>query len=515
MEISNEGKRMKNFWIVVCISSIGILMGVLVFAGISYAENQRVLDAFQEMLLEPNFMLHTETDTAGKMELLLETGNGFGLITEAATETKLSDGSEGFGGTGVSSDRELFAETGTADRTGLVLEVDRKHGLGSYTGTVSTDKLERETKELADVERREMDGFTAVEGENRGDLYLEGDTVKEAIGEAESTVDLVPELVIAASQGREDGKVRLLFSGDVYFSDTFLNAYDAGGVNGILDSDVLGLMTGADITMVNQEFAFSERGTAMEDKQYTFRLPPSRVKIFQEMGVDVVSLANNHALDFGTVALEDSFAALDQAGILYVGAGGNLDRAKEMQTITVNGKVIGFLAASRVIPVVEWNAGSSSTGMFTTYSPELLCRAIAENRERCDYLVVFVHWGVERNTYPEDYQFRMGKQYIDAGADAVIGCHPHVMQGVEYYQGKPIAYSLGNYIFNLRSASTSLLQLEIEENGEVTAELIPVRTDALPFRLLTGEEKTEFYQYMESISFQISIAEDGIIRYNK
>lgn len=394
---------MKNFWIVMCICSIGILTGVLVYAGSSYAENHKTVDAFQDVVL-------LKADTKS------ETITG---VTEIVTE-------------------------------------------------IVTEKEPLQ-------------------------LVVQSTPVTE----------------------KDSHSVSLLFSGDVYLSDTFLAAYDEKGIEGILDEDVLALMTDSDITMINQEFAFSDRGTAMEDKQYTFRVPPSRVVMFQEMGIDIVSLANNHALDFGVVALEDSFEALDEAGILYVGAGKNLSRAKQMETITVNGKVIGFLAASRVIPVVEWNAGSSSTGMFTTYSPELLCQAIEENRDKCDYLVVFVHWGVERNTYPEDYQFQMGKQYIDAGADAVIGCHPHVMQGFEYYEGKMIAHSLGNYIFNLRSTSEALLQIVMEEDGDVAWKLIPIRTDSLPFTLLTGEEKKEFYRYMESISFHISIDEDGIIRYNK
>lgn len=431
---------MKNFWIVACICSIGVLIGVIVFAGVSYRKQaQEVVDAFQDIILETNPTSQTESYTISELRI--------DLTKNSASSVKKETEPEG------------------------IVEIDP--------------------------------------------IGKEADSME--VGKEKETTTSVPSLILSASQETElaEEKIYLLFGGDIYLSDTFLGAYDTEGINGILDTEVLELMTEADITMINQEFAFSDRGTPMEDKEYTFRIPLYRVKIFQEMGIDIVSLANNHALDFGTVALEDSFETLDQAGILYAGAGRNLSRAKEMQTITINGKVIGFLAASRVIPVVEWNAGSASTGMLTTYSPELLCQAIEENRALCDYLVVFVHWGVERNTYPEDYQFRMGKQYIDAGADAVIGCHPHVMQGIEYYQGKPIAYSLGNYIFNLRSATTALLQLIIEEGGEVTAKLIPIRTDTLPFQLLKKEEKKEFFEYIESISFQISIDEDGRIRYNK
>jgi len=373
---------MKNFWIVTCLCSIGILIGILAYAGISYRRNQQVIDAFQVIWSETE----EESETIKKLEII------------------------------------------------------------------------KETESLSDS---------------------------------------------------------LLFGGDIYLSDTFLEAYDINGISGILNEDLLRLMTESDVTVVNQEFAFSDRGTPMEGKQYTFRISPSYVTIFQEMGIDVVSLANNHALDFGVTALEDSFTVLEEAGILYAGAGTNLSEAKKMQIVTGKEKTIGVLAASRVIPVVEWNAGSSSTGMFTTYSPDALCQAIRDNREFCDYLVVFVHWGEEKNTYPEDYQFTMAKQYIDAGADAVIGCHPHVMQGLEYYKGKLIAYSMGNYIFNLRSDFEALLQIELASNGETIARLIPIRTNTLPFTLLTGEEAEEFYRYMESISFDISIDESGIIRYNK
>ena len=85
--------------------------------------------------------------------------------------------------------------------------------------------------------------------------------------------------------------------------------------------------------------------------------------------------------------------------------------------------------------------------MLTTYDPKILVDEIKKLREQCDYLVVYVHWGIERSERPEDYQRSLGKQYIDAGADVVIGSHPHVLQGVEYYKGKPIVYSLGNFIF--------------------------------------------------------------------
>ena len=107
--------------------------------------------------------------------------------------------------------------------------------------------------------------------------------------------------------------------------------------------------------------------------------------------------------------------------------------------------------------------------MFSTYDPARAVEAIKAARDQCDYLVVYVHWGVERETEPKDYQRAMGRQYIDAGADLVIGSHPHVLQPVEYYNGKPIVYSLGNFVFGSSIPSTILFKVVLDgEEIQVT-----------------------------------------------
>ncbi len=266
--------------------------------------------------------------------------------------------------------------------------------------------------------------------------------------------------------------VTLLFGGDVYFSDYVLNAYDqAGGIAGVLDEGIRNEIHQADIFMVNQEFPFTIRGTAAEDKQFTFRIPPERISILQEMEVDIVTLANNHILDFGIDGLLDSCQALDEAGIIYVGGGADLDRARELKTLQVDKKTIGFLGTSRVYMDASWAAGSSHPGVFSTYDPAQAIASIQKAKEQCDFLVVYVHWGVERETEPKDYQKAMGRQYIDAGADLVVGSHPHVLQEVEYYNGKPIVYSLGNFVFGSKIPETALLKVVLKADEEMAAEV--------------------------------------------
>lgn len=294
--------------------------------------------------------------------------------------------------------------------------------------------------------------------------------------------------------------VRLLFAGDVYLSSHVLNAYDqAGGIYGVLDENIRQTIADADYFMVNQEFPFSDRGTAAEDKQFTFRLPVSRVPILQEMGVDMVTLANNHALDFGTDALLDTCEVLEQAGIRYVGAGPDLERAKQLEIVEIKGKTIGFLGATRVIPVYSWTAGAKSPGMFSAYDPAPVAEEIKKADALCDYVVVYVHWGVERADHPEEYQRAMGRQFIDAGADLVIGSHPHVLQGIEYYKDKPIVYSLGNFVFGSSIPRTMLLQAVLGEQG-VELEMIPCRSAAGYTTAVTDPVKVqEFYQEMEAL----------------
>lgn len=308
----------------------------------------------------------------------------------------------------------------------------------------------------------------------------------------------------------------LTFAGDVNLDENSrpVQRYDREnkGILGGISQDLLTEMINADITMINNEFAFSNRGTAIPNKSYTFRAKPSRVDILKEMGVDIVSLANNHALDFGIDALLDTFDTLEEAGIDYVGAGDTLERAKAAVYYTINDKTIAFLSASRVIYSVDWYATDTRPGMIGTYDPALLLTCIEEAAANSDYVIVYVHWGVERNHYPEDYQKKFAKQYIDAGADAVIGSHPHVMQGIEMYRDKPIAYSLGNFWFNSSKRESGLLKLYLNPDGTITTQLIPVMNDnTYTYMITDDEQKKSYFDFMEELSFGVTIDEEGFV----
>lgn len=349
-------------------------------------------------------------------------------------------------------------------------------------------------------------GYEAVETLGGQETVWEAEAERETAQAAESTGEET-----AAEMEPADETVRLVFAGDVLLSDHVLNAYEkAGGdITGVVDQALLDQAEAGDLFIVNQEFPFSDRGEAAPDKQYTFRLPPQRVELFKQMGIDWVTLANNHALDFGEEALVDTLQTLDEAGIVHVGAGRNLAEAKEPAVAEIKGKRIGLIGATRVIPETSWNASSDKPGMLVTYDPAMTLEEIGKLKERCDFVAVYVHWGIERDERPQEYQRAMGKQYIDAGADLVVGSHPHVLQGIEYYKGKPIVYSLGNFVFGSSIPRTALLT--VEWDGEETRlSLVPATSSAGYTRMVTEEaQRDAFYKYMTEISFGVTVDETG------
>lgn len=304
----------------------------------------------------------------------------------------------------------------------------------------------------------------------------------------------------------------LIFAGDIYLSDYVLANYNQSGIQGVLAESMLAELTQADITMVNNEFPYSTRGTQAPDKQFTFRIDPSYVSLLQEAGVDIVTLANNHVLDYGADALTDTFQTLDRAGIAYAGAGDSLERACRLVTKTANGRTFGFLAASRVFPVVSWNVENAQPGVFSAYDPAKLVEAVKAAQTRCDFLCVYVHWGIERSETPEDYQISMAHALIDAGADAVIGAHPHVLQGVEYYKEKPVFYSLGNFIFYQSIEKTAAAKLTLAADGTASWQLLMAKaSDACTSLVADDAARRNFYEYMAALSTNVVFSEDGVI----
>ncbi|SHI43000.1 CapA family protein [Lutispora thermophila] len=267
------------------------------------------------------------------------------------------------------------------------------------------------------------------------------------------------------------------------------------------------LMRESDIVLGNLETSISYRGEPMKDKQYTFRGRPEVLKVLKESNFHAVSIANNHVLDFGIEAFLDTLDNLEKYEILYAGGGRNREEAEKGTIIEKNGIKVGFLAFTKVVPVVDWYAGKNKPGIIGAYKvhEQEVVRTIQEMRENCHVLVVSVHWGQEGTTTIRDEERYIGHSMIDAGADIVMGHHPHVVQGIEIYKDKPIFYSLGNFIFTTSkmdiSNKTIMANVRVDQEGNVLdIHVVPgtiVNGKPTP---MEGIERDNFIKYLNGLN---------------
>ena len=263
---------------------------------------------------------------------------------------------------------------------------------------------------------------------------------------------------------------RLLAGGDVLMTRTEPAGVDPyASLEPRLDS--------SDFSLVNVEMAISDRGSP-HWKEFVFRAPPSAARRIADGGVSVANLANNHANDYGSDALVDTVNLLEAAGVATIGAGRNADDAYQYRLLTAESRVrVAFVGASMIVP--SGFAASAATPGIASAHPPARARVLDTVRSaaaEADVVIVAVHWGIERDTCPSAEQRLLAQQLLDAGADAVIGHHPHVLQPVELSGGKLVAYSLGNFIWHARSGvlgETGVLQIDFDGDEIVGWEFHP------------------------------------------
>ncbi len=313
--------------------------------------------------------------------------------------------------------------------------------------------------------------------------------------------------------------VTLSFAGDISFAEGYANM---GYYHSVQDDitrciapEVIARMSGADIMMVNNEYTYSNRGSALKGKTFTFRAKPETAANLLTMSVDIVSVANNHVYDYGETALVDTLDTLSAYGIPYVGAGRNLEEARGIVYFKINGMTVAYVSATQVERSYVWTkeATETSAGVLRTYDPAKFLEVIRQAEATSDFVVVYVHWGTEGVSRFEADQQSLGHQYIDAGADLVIGDHTHCLQGVEYYKGVPIFYSLGNFWFNSRTQDTCLVEADVTPEGVKELRFVPCLQKGCRTVLVEDEAaRQQKYRYLESISGGIAIDAGGVIR---
>jgi len=240
-----------------------------------------------------------------------------------------------------------------------------------------------------------------------------------------------------------------------------------------------------DLFMVNLENPITT-ATMKFEKQWNFKMPRKYLSVLQHGGINVVTCANNHIFDYGREGIVETMSALDSAGIMRVGIGKTIAEARTPKIISIKGKKIALLGyAGWSFPATSKRPGVAPR------SVDLVVEDVKKVRPTVDFVVVNFHWGEELALEPNKQQRYLAYRTIDAGADAIIGHHPHVLQGIELYKGKPIAYSLGNFIFggNERNTyETALLSIELN-NSSTSVSLLPVAVKNYQPSVAEGEMK--------------------------
>lgn len=310
-----------------------------------------------------------------------------------------------------------------------------------------------------------------------------------------------------------EGKVSLAFVGDILPAARVLELMKINGYDYPFRGSKA-LLEAADIAAGNLEAPITVRGKPAEDKLYVFRGTVEALEAVKDAGFDFLSLANNHTLDYGWQGLSDTMDALDDAGLKHAGSGNDDKEAFEPSYIEANGMTVAFISVTRVVPVVEWKADRNRPGVAEAYSPDRAVDAIGQAKKNADVVVVMVHWGEERKDKPVAHQTDLAHRFVDAGADLVIGSHPHVLQGFESYKGKWIAYSLGNFVFSTtsaRSSETGILNAECGKDGACSLSFTPMFAKSSQPAPMEDAEGKELLARLATLSIGATVEEDGAI----
>jgi len=273
-----------------------------------------------------------------------------------------------------------------------------------------------------------------------------------------------------------DRPITLAFTGDVMFGRTVNSHLLATTTDDPYPfTHTADFLRTFDLTIGNLECVVSRRGNPVDKpRPFILRGDPRAYKRLVHAGFDVVSVANNHSGDYGKEAFVDEIMTLPRHGIIPVGGGRNKREAHTPVFKTVRNTTVGFLAYDEIAPY--YFAATDTTPGHAWLNEENVRRDVPLARRHADFVIVFMHWGTEYSTTFNAHQRHLAQVAIDIGADLVVGAHPHVIEPYEYYRGKPIIYSLGNFVFDYMDADVvrrgNILTLTLDKDRLLNWKLV-------------------------------------------
>ena len=263
-------------------------------------------------------------------------------------------------------------------------------------------------------------------------------------------------------------------TGDVSLDPSQIPAFRTHGYDWAW-SGLGGLFGRDDLTVVNLECPATDIMDP-EPKVFTFRCDPQALSAARRAGVDVVSQANNHAYDQGPAGLVDSLDNIRAAGLAAIGAGSNETEALRAARFEVHGWTVAVVGIDQVLDPLDQVAAPNKPGTAVGHDFGLALRAVRDAATSSDLVVVMIHWGVELEVRPRAYQIRQAHRMIDAGADVIVGSHPHILQPMETYRDRPIFYSLGNLVWprvSEEASATAVAEVLVAPDGTIEARMLP------------------------------------------
>ncbi len=323
-------------------------------------------------------------------------------------------------------------------------------------------------------------------------------------------------LTIPAISGADDGLITILAVGDIYLGGS-VNPYLKQNGYSYPFEPTKNILKDSDITVANLEAPLTQRPDAFMQKEFILKMDPEVAGAIKAAGFGVVTLANNHIMDYGQDGLQDTIKLLDKADLKHVGAGKDLKDARTPAIVGIKNKKIAFLAYSKVFPEEFYatrESGGTAQGIF-----EYVRYDIMEIKKQVDFVIVSFHWGEELTKYPKEYQIKLAHIAIDSGASVIIGHHPHVVQGIERYKNGLIFYSLGNFVFGSvgQSMPEGMIAIVKFSNNRIdSAEIIPLNVNNKEVlfqpKPLQGERAENAIKNIQEISdrFQLNLmAKEG------
>jgi poly-gamma-glutamate synthesis protein (capsule biosynthesis protein) len=286
--------------------------------------------------------------------------------------------------------------------------------------------------------------------------------------------------------------VTIAFAGDSHFEGE-IQPLLAGDPMTVLAA-IGPVLSGADLAVLNLETAITTGGVAA-DKEFTFRAPPEAFDALRAVGVDAVSMANNHGLDYGEQGLADSLAAASAKSFPVFGIGTDEATAYAPFRAELDGQRIAVIGATLVLDdnlIDAWTATPTHAGLASAKRTDRLLQEVRAARETADTVVVFLHYGIEGQTCPEPRQTTIAGQLVDAGADIVVGGHSHRLQGAGRMGNALVAYGLGNFLFYARpgpGAESGVLLVTVTGRDIDSYEWVPARIRGGTPQPLDGAEK--------------------------